>query len=135
MIGILSDPITLIGSFVNLIAFMESSDNRLCSLVSTLLFTDSFQLLHCFGLCRVQVLVGHNSVLSLLSFASRTPFHSSVSRPISACLIICGGIFSSVYYLTGLIFIVHEWMEDNCIMQMLFALGLGSSQSRFPASR
>ena len=75
------DQFTLMASFVNLIAFMESSDSRLCSLVSTLLVSD--RLLSTSGLSWVrqsklsQALVGHNSVVRLLSFASRKLFTSS----------------------------------------------------------
>ena len=44
------DQVTLMPSFSNLIAFMESSDSRLRSLVSTFCYlTDSSQFLHCHG--------------------------------------------------------------------------------------
>ena len=71
------DQVTQMAYFVNLIAFMETSNNRLRSLVSTLLFSD--RLLSTSALPWVmqskpsQALIRHNGVVSLLNFR---PEHS-----------------------------------------------------------
>ena len=63
---------------------MESSDSKLRSLMSTLLFSN--RLLSTSALPWVkqskssQALVGHNSVVSMLSFTSQTLFSSSGQR-------------------------------------------------------
>ena len=69
------DQLTHMAYFVNLIAFMESSENKLCSLVSTLMFSDILLSTSALPWARQseppEALAGHNSVVSLLSFVSQ----------------------------------------------------------------
>ena len=67
---------TLMTSFVNLITFIESSHSRLRSLVTTLLFSTS-ALPWVMQSKPSQAVVVHNSVVILMSFASRTLLFSS----------------------------------------------------------
>ena len=66
------DPVTLVTYFVNLIAFMKSSRQQTSLTSEYLAVLRPTTLTFC-----IHALVGHNSVMTLLSFASRTLFASS----------------------------------------------------------